>query len=649
MEKQNDRLIIGCSIFLVLQLLLDFIGTRLIDPQQGAMFISVAKGIKVLVLMLMCGVLIRRNVYQPLYGLLVLGGMAILGQWLLYPHWSEIPWLTILREWMLYGSGIVMAFFFKSLYLKGTSSAFTFTLRLTLGVIVAICCSIIIGFIFEILLFKTYRGGLRFGYTGLLHKSVAATYFFIGSICLSYYYAYIQQRWSAWLFYLILSSSFLVGTKGIYLFHGLFFLYICWTYRWYKKIAFYLGVVGVCLGAILLGIYSKIEYSTTYKLFQSIYQEHGLVTSLMSFRNEIFAEKAALYGQRWLFGNYFVGGKLPELGLFEMSFVDLYVFFGGFGLIYVLFLYYKSSIILYKENKDKQYLFFCSMSVLIISIFVGQLFVNFSSLFFILWVLFLINNGKIVKKINESVEATQHFFDIDIANLTMSETIAVINKSIDNKQPILHIVVNAAKLVNMQHDEELKESILKADLVNADGMAVVWASKILGKPLKERVAGIDLFDNLVKNASERNEKIFLLGAKEEVVTEVARIYAAKYGEEIIGGFRNGYFTASEEQEIVEAIVKSQSTYLFVAMSSPKKEIFLSTYKEALSSVGFIMGVGGSFDVISGKVKRAPVWMQKIGMEWFYRFLQEPKRMWKRSFVDNGKFLGLIATELIRKK
>jgi len=599
--------------------------------------------------MLMVGVLIQRKVYQPLYGVLVLGAMVLVGQLILYPHWAEIPWMAVLREWMLYSGGIVMAFFFNSLYLKCTSSAFTFILRMTLGVITVVCFSIIIGFIFEIPLFKTYLGGMRFGYTGLLHKPVAATYFFIGSICLGYYYTFVQKKWSSWFFYLLLGSSFLVGTKGIYLFNGLFFLYVCWVYRWYKKTTFYLGMIGVFFGVMLLGIYSRFDNSTTYKLFQSIYEEHGLVASLMSFRNEIFVEKATLYGQRWQLGNYFIGGKLPELGLFEMSFVDLYVFFGGFGLIYVLYLYYKSNIIPYKKNKIKQYLFFCSMSILIISIFAGQLFVNFSSIFFILWVLFLINNGEIVKKINESVEATQHFFDIDIANLTMSETIAIINESIDNKQPILHIVVNAAKLVNMQHDEELKESILKADLVNADGMAVVWASKILGKPLKERVAGIDLFDNLVKNASERNEKIFLLGAKEEVVTEVARIYAAKYGEEIIGGFRNGYFTVSEEREIVEAIVKSQSTYLFVAMSSPKKEIFLSTYKEALSSVGFIMGVGGSFDVISGKVKRAPVWMQKIGMEWFYRFLQEPKRMWKRSFVDNGKFLGLIATELIRKK
>lgn len=382
----------------MLQLLLDFIGTRLIDPQQGAMFISVAKGIKVLFLMLMCGVLIRRNVYQPLYGLLVLGGMAILGQWLLYPHWSEIPWMAILREWMLYGGGIVMAFFFKSLYLTCTPRTFTFVLRLTLGVICAVCLSMLLGLILDITLFKTYRGGLRFGYTGLLHKSVAATYFFIGSICLSYYYTYLQQKWSPCFFYLILICSFLVGTKGIYLFNGLLFLYTCWNQQWYKKKAFYGSIALVGLGVMLLvnGVIGK--NSTTIQVFYAIYKEHGLLSTLMSFRNEILVTKGTIYCEKWEIWNYFFGGKLPELGLFEMSFVDLYAFFGGFGLIYVLFLYYKSSIIPWVGNTSKEYICFCYLSILIISIFAGQLFVNFSSLFFILWALFLINNGEIVKK-----------------------------------------------------------------------------------------------------------------------------------------------------------------------------------------------------------------------------------------------------------
>ena len=238
----------------------------------------------------------------------------------------------------------------------------------------------------------------------------------------------------------------------------------------------------------------------------------------------------------------------------------------------------------------------------------------------------------------------KELFGIGVDNLTMQESIDVINKSIDSKQPIMHIVVNAAKLVNMQRDEELFQSIKNADLVNADGMAVVWASKVLGKSLKERVSGIDLFLNLVKNAQLRNETIFLLGAEEKVVRKVAETFKKDFGEGIIAGYHHGYFSKEDEDKLVKQIVDSKATYLYVAMSSPKKEIFLSRYKQELSSVGFIMGVGGSFDVISGKVKRAPLWMQKAGLEWFYRFLQEPKRMWKRSFIDNGKFIAMVIQE-----
>lgn len=238
----------------------------------------------------------------------------------------------------------------------------------------------------------------------------------------------------------------------------------------------------------------------------------------------------------------------------------------------------------------------------------------------------------------------RELFGIGVDNLTMQESIDVINQSIDSKQPIMHIVVNAAKLVHMQRDKELFQSIRNADLVNVDGMAVVWASKILGKPLKERVSGIDLFLNLVKNAQLRRETIFLLGAEEKVVNKVAETFKRDFGEEIIAGYHHGYFSKEDEHKLVKQIVDSKATYLYVAMSSPKKEIFLSRYKQELSSIGFIMGVGGSFDVISGKVKRAPEWMQKAGLEWFYRFLQEPKRMWKRSFIDNGKFIAMVIQE-----
>jgi len=223
----------------------------------------------------------------------------------------------------------------------------------------------------------------------------------------------------------------------------------------------------------------------------------------------------------------------------------------------------------------------------------------------------------------------------------MDETLYVITNSIEKNKQIHHVVVNAAKIVALQTDFKLKESVNSCDLINADGQAVVWASRILGQPLKERVAGIDLMENLVALAHKKNYKVFFFGAKEDVVSKVVQKYSSQYSKTIIAGYRNGYFTKEEEQDIAKQISASGANILFVAISSPTKENFLYDNKEALKSVNFIMGVGGSFDVVSGLVKRAPLWMQNIGMEWFYRFAQEPKRMWKRYFIGNIKFIWMV--------
>ena len=143
---------------------------------------------------------------------------------------------------------------------------------------------------------------------------------------------------------------------------------------------------------------------------------------------------------------------------------------------------------------------------------------------------------------------------------------------------------------------------------------------------------IDLMINLVKFASEKNYKIFFFGAQEKVLLELINIYSSKYSKDIIAGFRNGYFKKEEEKDIAKQIASSGANILFVAISSPTKENFLYTHRELLSEVNFIMGVGGSFDVIAGKVKRAPLWLQAIGMEWLYRLYQEPKRMWRRYLI-----------------
>ena len=241
-----------------------------------------------------------------------------------------------------------------------------------------------------------------------------------------------------------------------------------------------------------------------------------------------------------------------------------------------------------------------------------------------------------------------HILNTSIDNLSMKETLEIIDKRITSKQCLHHVVVNAGKIVAMQGDEQLMQSVNEADLINADGQAVVWASKVLGKPLKERVAGIDLMSNLVQLAHTKGYKIFFLGATQEVLTKVVDTYSNQYSESIIAGYRNGYFSRDEEEEIAQQIANSGAQILFVAISSPTKENFIYTHRHILAKVNFVMGVGGSFDVVSGLVKRAPVWMQNTGLEWLYRLIQEPKRMWKRYLVGNTKFVLLVIKEWLKK-
>lgn len=231
--------------------------------------------------------------------------------------------------------------------------------------------------------------------------------------------------------------------------------------------------------------------------------------------------------------------------------------------------------------------------------------------------------------------------NISVDNYSMKETLQFVEESIALNKYIQHVVVNAGKIVSIQNDLQLRKSINESNLINVDGQAVVWASKLLGKPLKERVAGIDLMVNLVELAHKKNYKIFFFGAKEEVVKSVVDKYTTEYTSKIIAGYRNGYFKKKEEQNIAKEIANSGANILFVAISSPTKENFLYENKKLLKKVNFVMGVGGSFDVVAGKVKRAPLWMQNFGLEWFYRFAQEPRRMWKRYLTGNAKFILLV--------
>ena len=222
---------------------------------------------------------------------------------------------------------------------------------------------------------------------------------------------------------------------------------------------------------------------------------------------------------------------------------------------------------------------------------------------------------------------------------SMEETVSYITNRIEKKEFLQHVVVNVAKLVNMQKDIQLAESVRACDLINIDGMGVVIGARFMGHDIPERVAGVDLFHNLLDMSAEKGFPVFLLGAEEEIVSKtVEKVNDQHQGINVVG-YHHGYFW-DDEEAVVEKIKASGARLLFVAITSPKKENFINKWQDQLG-VDFVMGVGGTFDVVAGKVKRAPVWMQSHGLEWFYRVMQEPGRMWKRYAETNSKFAWLL--------
>lgn len=242
-----------------------------------------------------------------------------------------------------------------------------------------------------------------------------------------------------------------------------------------------------------------------------------------------------------------------------------------------------------------------------------------------------------------------YLLSVHVDCLTMEGTVEVIKEAILNKNQLHHTCVNAGKFVLMRKDPELFNSVVSCNLINADGMAVVWASKILtSNPIPERVAGIDLMERVIEMASINNFKVYFLGAKQEIIQQTVDHYTSIYSENIVAGYRNGYFNKVDEIHIANEIAKSGAQILFVGISSPIKENFLFNFREVLKDIGLIMGVGGSFDVISGKVKRAPLWAQENGLEWFYRLVQEPGKLWKRYLIGNFIFICMVGKELLEK-
>lgn len=210
------------------------------------------------------------------------------------------------------------------------------------------------------------------------------------------------------------------------------------------------------------------------------------------------------------------------------------------------------------------------------------------------------------------------------------------------------ITVNASHVCMMRRDGELRDACEAGDLILADGMSVVWTFRLARAPLPERVTGCDLMSRLLEEAGRRRLSVYFLGARPEVVAALAASSQARCPGLVVAGFRDGYFKEADHPAIVEEIRASRVDLLFVGMPSPFKETWCERWRERLD-VPVIMGVGGSFDVLAGYVRRAPPWMQRAGMEWAWRLLMEPRKMWKRYLVTNTEYLWLATRELLGRR
>lgn len=229
---------------------------------------------------------------------------------------------------------------------------------------------------------------------------------------------------------------------------------------------------------------------------------------------------------------------------------------------------------------------------------------------------------------------------LEIDRLDMAETLVRCEELIAGGGFAQHVAINAAKVVAALHDPSLREIIARCDIVSADGQSVVWASRILGDALPSRVAGIDLMHELLALAERRGYRVFILGARKEVLAQACEKIRARHPRLALVGARDGYFDESQDAQVAEEIARARPDILFVAMSSPRKEYWLGRHGRA-TGVPFVMGVGGSVDVIAGVTRRAPVIWQRLGLEWLYRLLQEPRRLLRRYASTNLRFIWLV--------
>ena len=233
------------------------------------------------------------------------------------------------------------------------------------------------------------------------------------------------------------------------------------------------------------------------------------------------------------------------------------------------------------------------------------------------------------------------FMNTDIDNLTMAETLNEIEKLIQKKNCSYVVTPNVDHIVRLEKDEELQKVYKNASLILTDGKPLIWISKWYKTPIKEKISGSDLFPRVCQLAANKNYTMYLLGAAEGVADTAARNLMKKYpGLNIVGTYSPPFGFEKNEQEMNKIKTQIQDVHpdiLIVVLGCPKQEKFMYYHCKELG-VPISFGLGASIDFEAGNIKRAPKWMSNHGLEWLYRFSKEPKRLFKRYFVDDLKII-----------
>ena len=236
---------------------------------------------------------------------------------------------------------------------------------------------------------------------------------------------------------------------------------------------------------------------------------------------------------------------------------------------------------------------------------------------------------------------------VPVVPYTMDETVTKLTQdTLKNKRNFV-VTANAEIIMMAQGDKEYKTLLAEtADLILPDGAGTVWAGNYLGYTIPERVAGYDLYLRLLEEAAKNNIPVYFFGGKPGIAEEAAEEGKHRWPGLNVAGCRNGYFSAEEEPGIIEDINRSGAAMLFAALGAPKQEKWLAKYREQLGPC-LLMGIGGSFDVLAGKVQRAPKWMQDAKLEWFFRLVKQPSRF--RRMLALPKFVFAVRSEKGKKK